>query len=57
VAIQWRKLAELAFSRSTKTAHRAEKALLLDIAARYRELAEQTEGKPAASDSRRPEKE
>jgi hypothetical protein len=38
VAIQWRRLAELAFSRATQTEQSGEKALLLDIAARYREL-------------------
>jgi hypothetical protein len=47
VAIQWRGLAELAFSRATQTEQSGEKALLLDIAARYRELAERTEGKAA----------
>jgi hypothetical protein len=50
VAIQWRKLAQLAFSRATQTAEPAEKALLLDIAARYRDLAEHTEGKSATRD-------
>jgi hypothetical protein len=52
VAIQWRKLAELAFGRATQTEQPGEKALLLDIAARYRELAERTEGKAATRGKR-----
>jgi hypothetical protein len=46
VPIQWRKLAKLALGRATQTEQPAEKVLLLDMAARYQELAERTEGGP-----------
>ena len=47
VPIHWRKLARLALGTAAQTDSPAEKAVLLDIAARYRELAEKTEGRPA----------
>ena len=47
VAVQWRKLAQLALTRASTTPSPGEKTVLLDIAARYRELAEKTEGRSA----------
>jgi hypothetical protein len=47
VAIQWRRLAQLALGRAAQTENAAEKVIFLDIAARYRELAERTEGSSA----------
>ena len=46
MAIQWRKLAELALGRATQTEQPSEKALLLDIAARYRDWRRRPTGSP-----------
>jgi hypothetical protein len=47
-AIQWRKLAHLALGRAAQTDSPAEKSVLVDMAARYQELAEKTEGRSAS---------
>jgi hypothetical protein len=48
VPIQWRKLARLALGRAAQTGSAAEKAVLLDMAQRYSELAEKTEGRSSS---------